>query len=76
MRSYWKYSKANICRHREKIIGNLVVTKELSGKTSKTICLTKEKYLTTNQALAKRDGKAFHHPVAKGQFVEFYKKLA
>ena len=28
MRSYWKYSKANICRHMKKNIGDLVITKE------------------------------------------------
>ena len=28
MRSYWKYSKANVCRHMKKNIGDLVVTKE------------------------------------------------
>ena len=28
MRSYWKYSKATICRHMKKNIGDLVVTKE------------------------------------------------
>ena len=28
MRSYWKYSKANICRHMKKNIGDLLVTKE------------------------------------------------
>ena len=27
-RSYWKYSKATICRHIKKNIGDLVVTKE------------------------------------------------
>ena len=58
MRSYWKYSKANICRHMKKNIGDLVVTKEKSGKTTKTVRSTKEKYLTTKQALAK-DGKCF-----------------
>ena len=38
MRSYWKYSKATICRHMKKNIGDLVVTKEQSGKTTKTVC--------------------------------------
>ena len=28
MRSYWKYLKATICRHMNKNIGELVVTKE------------------------------------------------
>ena len=28
MRSYWKYSKATICKHMKKNIGALVVTKE------------------------------------------------
>ena len=28
MRPYWKYSNAIICRHMEKNIGDLVVTKE------------------------------------------------
>ena len=28
MKSYWKYSKATICRHMKKNIGDLVVTKE------------------------------------------------
>ena len=28
MRSYWNYSKANICRHMKKNTGDLVVTKE------------------------------------------------
>ena len=43
----------------KKNIGNLVVTKEQSRKTTKTVCSTKEKYLTTNLALARRDGKRF-----------------
>ena len=59
MRSYWKYSKANTCRHMKNNIGDLVVTKEQSGKTTKTICLLKESYLTTNQAFARRDGGNF-----------------
>ena len=59
MRSYWKYSKAIICRHMKKNIGDLVVTKEQSMKTTKTVCSTKGKYLMTNQALAKGDGKPF-----------------
>ena len=37
MRSYWKYSKANIYRHMKKNIGDLVVTKEQSGKMTKTM---------------------------------------
>ena len=45
VRSYLKYSKATICRHMKKNIGDLVVTKEQQRKT------TKEKYLTTNQCL-------------------------
>ena len=28
VRLYWKYSKATICRHMEKNIGDLLVTKE------------------------------------------------
>ena len=36
-----------------------MVRKEYSRKTTKTVCLTKEKYLTTNQALVRRDGKFF-----------------
>ena len=58
-RSYWKYSKANACKHIRKNIGHLVVTKEQSGKTTKTNCLTKKNYLVANQVLAKRDGKFF-----------------
>ena len=46
-------------RHMKKNIGDLAVTKEQSGKTNKTVCSTKEKYLTTNQVLARRDGKLF-----------------
>ena len=42
MRSYWKNSKAIICKHMKKNIGDLVVMK---------------KYLTKNQALVKRDRK-------------------
>ena len=41
----------------KKNIGDLVVTIEKSGKTTKTIFSTKEKYLTTNQAMVRRDGK-------------------
>ena len=59
MRSYWKYSKATICRHMKKNIADLAVTKEYSGNATKTICSAKEKYLTTNQALARGDGKLF-----------------
>ena len=59
MRSYRKYSKATICRHMKKSIGDVVVTKEYSGKTSKTVCLTKQNYLMTNQALLRIDGKLF-----------------
>ena len=57
MRSYRKYSKANTCRHMRKNIGDLLVKKEYSGKSTKPICLMKENSLTTNQALARRDGK-------------------
>ena len=38
-------------------MGDLVIMKEQSGKTTKTAFSTKEKHLTTNQALARRDGK-------------------
>ena len=37
----------------------LVFMKELSGKTTKTFYQTKEKYLATNQVLARIDGKRF-----------------
>ena len=40
----------------KKNIGDLVVTKDKLGKTSKPICLTKENYLKTIQMLARRDG--------------------
>ena len=40
----------------KKSIGDLVVTKDKLGKTSKPTCLTKKNYLTTNQVLARRDG--------------------
>ena len=43
----------------KKNIEDLVVMKEYSGKTTKTVCLTKGKYLTTNQVLARRDRKRF-----------------
>ena len=59
MISYWKYSKAIVCRNMKKNIGDLAVTKELSWKTAKTVCSTKEKYPTTNQALGRRNGKHF-----------------
>ena len=55
MRSYWKYSKATICRRIKKNIGDIVVTR----KTTKTVYSTKEKYLTINQVLARRNGKLF-----------------
>ena len=59
MKSYRKFSKATICRHMKKNIGDLVVDlrKHNQGKTTKTICSAKEKYLTTNQAVTRRDGK-------------------
>ena len=59
MRSYWKYAKSTICRFIKKNIGDLVVTKEQLGKTTKTVYSTKEKYLMTNQALARRNWKLF-----------------
>ena len=59
MRSYWKYSKETICRHMKNNIGDLVVTNQESGKTTKTVCSTKGKNLMTNQPLARRDGKLF-----------------
>ena len=37
----------------------LVFMQELSGKTTKTFYQTKEKYLATNQVLARIDGKRF-----------------
>ena len=43
----------------KKNIGDFLVTKELSGKTTKTVWSIKEKYLTTKQALARRDGRLF-----------------
>ena len=43
----------------KKNIGDLGVTKKYSGKTNKTVCSTKEKYLTIKQALARRNGKSF-----------------
>ena len=45
--------------HMRKNIGDLMVTKQKSGKTTKTICLAKENNLTTNQVLARNDGKFF-----------------
>ena len=54
MRSYWKYSKATICRHMKKNTADLVPMKDYSGDTPKTVCSTKEKYLMTNQVLARR----------------------
>ena len=57
MRPYWRGSKTTNCRHKKNNIG--VVTKEYSGKTTKTVCSTNEKYLTINQALARKDGKIF-----------------
>ena len=51
--------EVTICRHVKKNIGDFAVTKEWSGKTTKTVCFTKEKYPTTNQALARRDGRLF-----------------
>ena len=50
--------KTTICLHMKKNIWDLVVTKEL-GKTTKTVCSTKKKYLTKNQALWRRNGKLF-----------------
>ena len=41
----------------KKNLGDLVVIKEKSGKTTTTIYLTKENYLTANQVLARIDGK-------------------
>ena len=54
MTSYWKSSKAAICRNMKKNIGDLVVMKASSGKTTKTVCSKKEKQLTTKQALARK----------------------
>ena len=59
MRSYWKCLKATNSRHKKKNIGDSVVTKEKSVKTTKTVCFRNEKCLTTSQALAGRDGKIF-----------------
>ena len=53
--SIQKQAPAGICSMK-KNIGDLVVTKDKLGKTSKPICLTKENYLKTNQMLARRDG--------------------
>ena len=44
----------------KKNIPDFEVTKEEAGKTTKTVCSTKEKYFATNQALARRDGKLFY----------------
>ena len=35
MRSYWRCSKATICRHMKKNIGDLVVTKKIIGRPPK-----------------------------------------
>ena len=43
----------------KKNIEDLRVMKEQSGKTTKTVCSTKEKYLKPNQVLVRRDGKLF-----------------
>ena len=59
MRWYWKYLKASIFRHMKMNIGDFAVTKEQSEKTTKATCSTKVKYLTTNQTLARKDGKFF-----------------
>ena len=60
MRSYWKFSEATICRHIEKNIGDRLSSrfmKQYSEQITKTICSTKEKYPTTNEALSRKDGK-------------------
>ena len=56
IRSYWKYSKGTICQAYEKEYW------KLSGyerTVREEYCSTKEKYLTTIQVLATRDGKRF-----------------
>ena len=50
MRLYWKHSKATICKHMKKNIGDLVVTKKKSGKTAIGE-KRKKKYFMTNQAM-------------------------
>ena len=56
MTSDWKYSKTATCRRMKKNIGDLVEgLRKKSGTTTKIICLIKKKYLTTNQALPRRD---------------------
>ena len=54
MTSYWKSSKATICRNMKKNIADLVVMKASSGKTTKTVCSKKEKQFTTKQAPARK----------------------
>ena len=43
----------------KKNVGDLVIAKEQSKKTTNTVFLTKEKYVTPNQVLARRDVKLF-----------------
>ena len=50
MRSYWKYSKANNCRHMKNNTGGLVVTKTIR-EDHKTIYLTKVNYYTQTKRL-------------------------
>ena len=59
IQKYQIWDPATILRHIKKNIGDLVFMKEYSGKTTKTVYLTKEKYLTARQALVRRDGKRF-----------------
>ena len=53
--SIQKQQSADIWKRILKTGGRL--TKKYSGKTTKTICSGKKKYLTTNQATARRDEK-------------------
>ena len=59
MRPYWKYSKATSHRYMKKNIGDLLVTKEKLGKSTKSVSSTKQKYLRTNYVPPRRDQKVF-----------------
>ena len=56
MRSYWKYSEANIYRHMKKNIGDLVVTKDNQGRPPKLSVWQKRNILKQTKGLQEEMG--------------------
>ena len=81
MRSYWKYSKATICKYMRKKIGDLVVIEELRRRQifskknlRQTKCLQEEmgKFFCKIRLVVKAD---IPHPLVRREFVEFCERL-